>query len=187
MQFRLNGFPERLDHVVIDEAQDFSPFQIALLRQVVRQDGLTILGDLAQGIHSDQGTTDWQVFEGLFPEGHVKRFDLIQSYRSTMEIIHFSNAIIRQTAVGVAEAIPVLRSGDPVRLIPLSAAQHPNDVASWLKQVKRRAESIAIVTRTESEARRIHEELSQEGIIATFITANQREYTPAGSPSFPFI
>ncbi|GJM77044.1 hypothetical protein HMSSN036_92600 [Paenibacillus macerans] len=39
------------DHVVIDEAQDFSPFQVYVLDRFVKGHSFTILGDLSQGIH----------------------------------------------------------------------------------------------------------------------------------------
>ena len=65
---RLHGIPsDRLfDHVVIDEAQDFSPFQVACLDAYTRNSSFTILGDLSQGIHAYQGIQDWKEFSSLF-------------------------------------------------------------------------------------------------------------------------
>ena len=39
------------EHVVIDEAQDFSPFQVCVLQKYARNVSFTILGDLLQNIH----------------------------------------------------------------------------------------------------------------------------------------
>jgi DNA helicase-2/ATP-dependent DNA helicase PcrA len=39
-------------HIVIDEAQDFSAFQIYVLKKIVKDSSFTILGYLCQGIHS---------------------------------------------------------------------------------------------------------------------------------------
>ncbi|MFP3490755.1 DNA helicase UvrD, partial [Staphylococcus sp. SIMBA_130] len=76
-----------------DEAQDFSPFQLALLMEVNRSQSFTILGDLAQGIHAYKGIHQWQEFKDLFQKNELY-IELEQSYRSTLEIIEFANEII---------------------------------------------------------------------------------------------
>ena len=69
---KLRGYKEdrQLDHVVIDEAQDFSPFQIDLLRNLTRENSFTILGDLSQGIHAYAGIHRWD--DARVPAGHLK-------------------------------------------------------------------------------------------------------------------
>jgi DNA helicase-2/ATP-dependent DNA helicase PcrA len=84
------------DHIVIDEAQDLSPFQFAVLKRHCRGHSFTILGDLLQNVFSFQGIRDWQEFRDLFAEGEVAYFQLNKSYRSTMEIIRFANAIVKK-------------------------------------------------------------------------------------------
>ena len=56
---------QMFDHVVIDEAQDFSPFQVALLKEQTRGGSFTILGDLSQGIHAYQGIWNWDEISSL--------------------------------------------------------------------------------------------------------------------------
>ena len=46
--------------VVIDEAQDFSVFQIAVLKRVLKTNMFTLLGDLSQGIHAYRGIKRWE-------------------------------------------------------------------------------------------------------------------------------
>src|SRR5690606_7184326 len=58
---RFHGVREgKFDHVVIDEAQDASPFQVAVLLACMREPSFTILGDLAQAIHDGRGILRWE-------------------------------------------------------------------------------------------------------------------------------
>lgn len=180
MQFKLAGFErkERFDHVVIDEAQDFSAFQVDVLKEVLRGNSFTILGDLAQGIHSYQGTLNWNEFTSLFPKEQTSYFELKQSYRSTMEIIEFANQMLRHTQLDVARAIPVFRSGEQVKLVQLDTNKLLPFLASWTTSMQRENyQSMAIVTRTEQQAKQLHEELLATGVHATLIDAQRQEYT----------
>jgi DNA helicase-2/ATP-dependent DNA helicase PcrA len=101
-----------IKNVVIDEAQDFSVFQLYALKAVLKTDLFTILGDLSQGIHSYRGIQDWQeVIVGVFPKSNFTT--LKQSYRTTGEIMNLANQIIQQsTSPGIVLAEPVVRHGD---------------------------------------------------------------------------
>jgi DNA helicase-2/ATP-dependent DNA helicase PcrA len=170
---------QMFDHVVIDEAQDFSPFQVALLKEQTRGGSFTILGDLSQGIHAYQGIWSWDEISSLFEADRTMYHQLDRSYRSTMEIIHFANAVLSRSRESITPAIPVFRSGEKVRLIQLSDEQQK--VEALLKAVGKLQESglintIAIVGRTEQECSLLHEALTHRGLSATLIQAGQREY-----------
>jgi len=115
-----NGIPVPVyDHIIVDEAQDVAPLYYALLRRLARGGSLTLLGDLAQGVYAYRGLSDWdevrQVFDGL-PYTYA---EASESYRSTHEIISFSNRILELLApAGQAPrlATPFERHGVPVAL-----------------------------------------------------------------------
>ncbi len=115
-----NGIPVPVyDHIIVDEAQDVSPLYYALLRRLARGGSLTLLGDLAQGVYAYRGLSDWdevrQVFDGL-PYTYA---EARESYRSTHEIITFSNRILELLApAGQAPrlALPFERHGAPPAL-----------------------------------------------------------------------
>lgn len=154
---------QRFDHIVIDEAQDFSPFQVAVLDLFVRGHSFTILGDLSQGIHAYRGVHAWEEMSTLFQEGETAYFALTRSYRSTMEIIEFANGILEKGVSSDLLAVPVFRSGDVVRLIPYSSSE------SRVKDLKRAMESlmakdyrtVSILTRTLREAEELHGKLRE--------------------------
>ena len=174
----LNGHDrgDELEHVVIDEAQDFSPFQIEVIKVLTRGNSFTILGDLAQGIHSNRGISSWNEFISLFPEELTHYHELRQSYRSTMEIIKFANQIIAKANLAVPLAVPVFRSGNPVRIIKTSSGQHDQELISLVQALDKRINTVAIVGRTAQECEYILEFLTSWGINASMIKHDHEEY-----------
>ena len=124
---------ERFDHVVIDEAQDFSPFHVALLDLFVKGHSFTILGDLSQGIHEYRGVHAWEEMSTLFPDEQNAYFALTRSYRSTMEIIDYANTILERGVKSGITAIPVFRSGDPVRTLAYAGEGRTKSLERALK------------------------------------------------------
>ncbi|HDR8150920.1 TPA: UvrD-helicase domain-containing protein, partial [Bacillus cereus] len=90
---------QKFHHVVIDEAQDFSPFQVYVLKEITLGNSFTILGDLSQAIYDYQGIEDWNAFKEVFQE--TGYYELTRSYRSTKEIIEFANEIIKNAEIPV--------------------------------------------------------------------------------------
>lgn len=153
----------RFDHVVIDEAQDFSPFQVALLDQFVKGHSFTILGDLSQGIHAYKGVHIWEEMMSLFEEDQTGYFALTRSYRSTMEIIEFANGILKQGVQSELLAVPVFRSGDKVRLIPYQQDSRKDALEKALSTlIQKDYRTAAILTRTLHEASELYEQLRGE-------------------------
>lgn len=174
---KLKGFKEdrQLDHVVIDEAQDFSPFQIDLLKNLTRENSFTILGDLSQGIHAYAGIHRWEEFMEAFEPSPVAYFTLEQSYRSTYEVMMFANQVISTVGAPAALAKPVFRSGEPVEV--KAVADMPRAIAEAVAELRgRNHASIAVIGRTEDECRRLHGALGELGLEAELITPRQTTY-----------
>ncbi|AHV98511.1 HelD family protein [Paenibacillus sabinae] len=162
IHYLLNGEEgaQKFDHIVIDEAQDFSPFQIAVLDLYVRGHSFTILGDLSQGIHAYKGVHDWSEMQSLFAPEHTSYHALTRSYRSTMEIIDFANGILSAGVHSDLLAVPVFRSGSPVRLIEYGESREA-DIRSALADLSGRDyRTVAVLTRTLVDAERLYEGLS---------------------------
>lgn len=178
---RLYGIAQEglFDHVVIDEAQDFSPFQVAVLRQHCPSQSFTILGDLSQNIYAFQGIHDWQEFIDLFALDATGFYELKRSYRSTVEIIEFANEILKRSGENLTLAEPVFRSGAQVRI---TSGLTTNRLANIVRVVQRLqaqdadASTLALVTRTETDAEELHESLAAAGMAANIVRSNQRDY-----------
>lgn len=176
---RLYGIPsdQLFDHVVIDEAQDFSPFQVAVLDSYTRNSSFTILGDLSQGIHAYQGIQDWKEFSSLFQEDQGGYFELERSYRSTMEIIQFANLVLQRGVENPLLAVPVFRSGNKVRVLQTDLKGRIPLLQQAIATLQHGTSStIAVVARTEKQAEELHDVLTKAGIETNLITSKQRVY-----------
>lgn len=128
MALRLFGLPRQvIRHTVIDEAQDFSPFQHCLLRELAGNDSFTIVGDLMQGVRSFEGLRSWEEILGPVFDGRGSLHALRTSYRSTVDIIQFAaRAAQRRPVPGQQQARPVLRHGVPPTLHRFASADARN-------------------------------------------------------------
>jgi DNA helicase-2/ATP-dependent DNA helicase PcrA len=94
LQSQLQGLPgmSGILHIVVDEAQDYSPVQFEVIRSIAPDSSLILLGDRAQAINPYLFTDD---FTFLMPEyANAILINLKQSYRSTKEIAQFCQAMI---------------------------------------------------------------------------------------------
>lgn len=175
---RFHGPGETFDHVVLDEAQDISPFQIALLNTMMAEPSFTILGDLAQGIHAYRGITRWEEFAEVFPEERSAYHELRMSYRSTLEIIAFANRILPHTGTSLPPAEPVFRSGEPVKLVSVaSGRERVRMIVDFIANNRERGmQTIAVIARTDDNCRSLSAELEVAGVDARLIAEGQTRY-----------
>ncbi|WP_281887371.1 ATP-binding domain-containing protein [Paenibacillus sp. YYML68] len=171
---------DRFDHTVIDEAQDFSPFQVALLQLHTKNGSFTILGDLSQGIHAYQGVHRWEELLHLFPEDERGFFTLNRSYRSTMEIIEFANGVLeRAPEPPPALAVPVFRSGREVAVHEVAEHELLERLIAHIRTFRERGGegTFAVLTRTEERSSMLHEALAAAGCPDVHrISAGQQHY-----------
>ncbi|PEQ29857.1 DNA helicase UvrD [Bacillus cereus] len=164
---------QKFHHVVIDEAQDFWPFQVYVLKEITLGNSFTILGDLSQAIYDYQGIEDWNAFKEVFQE--TGYYELTRSYRSTKEIIEFANEIIRNAEIPVGLATPVFRSGEDVKVI--RAEDQFTEVLKTVQHLQNEdVKTIAVIGRTDDECRDIYEKLTNAGLTVNFIEADQSKY-----------
>lgn len=112
LQENLFGIPKELKakNIVIDEAQDYSYMELLSLKKALDTDMFTLVGDLAQGIHSYRGLTSWdQVLDYIFPRATYT--ELQKSYRTTVEIMKKANELLKLLPYSFPEVEPVVRHG----------------------------------------------------------------------------
>ncbi|WP_242213285.1 3'-5' exonuclease [Bacillus cereus group sp. BfR-BA-01383] len=164
---------QKFHHVVIDEAQDFSPFQVYVLKEITLGNSFTILGDLSQAIYDYQGIEDWNAFKEVFQE--TGYYELTRSYRSTKEIIEFANEIIKNAEIPVGLATPVFRSGEEVKVI--HAEDQFTEILKTLQHLQNEdVKTIAVIGRTDEECRQMYEKLTNAGLTVNVIEADQSKY-----------
>jgi DNA helicase II / ATP-dependent DNA helicase PcrA len=101
------------EHVLIDEAQDLSPVELAVVLDTVSKgQSLTLAGDAAQRLHLDNGFVDFPTLLGDLGLSHVEVEPLRVSYRSTRQIVDFARAVLGPLAPEEPAVAP--RSGASV-------------------------------------------------------------------------
>lgn len=165
LKFKIEGTPEKFkfQHIVVDEAQDYSPFQLYVLRGMVGNNSLTIVGDIGQGIYFYKGIEDWdKVIKDVF-EGDALYTPLTQSYRSTVEIIEFANKVLKKQKNSLKPAMPVLRHGKAPEVIEFQTkqdfAERVDTIADEVEKLGKK--SIAVIGRTFEECKQIKELLKK--------------------------
>jgi DNA helicase-2/ATP-dependent DNA helicase PcrA len=109
----VRGTKRLYNHLFVDEAQDLSPLELAvLIGQTSSQRSITLAGDTAQRLFLDNGFTDWRTVLRHLALSHVAIEPLRIAYRSTREIL----ALARHAMGPLADAEPpqAPRSGAPV-------------------------------------------------------------------------
>ena len=114
IQIKIFGIKEkcRVKHVVIDEAQDYGEFQFDVLKNIINSNSMTILGDIAQGVHYYRGIENWKRFiDTEFKNVKTTYTTLSKTYRTTKEIMNIANGVISKLPDYEKEFIVL---GDPV-------------------------------------------------------------------------
>ncbi|MCA1032576.1 AAA family ATPase [Bacillus timonensis] len=159
MQGRLYGIEKDLKvrNVVIDEAQDYSYFQFFALKSVLETDMFTIVGDLAQGIHSYRGMNDWGIVQSeIFPRSTYKT--LQKSYRTTVEIMNTANDLLSLLNLQLPLVEPVVRHGERpyFKKIQNSMKDTVAFIASDIRELYQSGiKSIAIIGKTDKECEKL--------------------------------
>ncbi len=176
----LEGIDEKskYKHIVVDEAQDYSPFQIYLINSLSMGNSLTLVGDLAQGIYHYKGIRTWgDITDGVF-DGKATFITLSQSYRSTVEIIEFANSVLNAQGLGLKSARPVLRHGEKPEVIKsASRRESVRRIEEIVKRLNDKGKhSIAIITKTYGEGKVLERELKKHtDLDFTLIKGNEKE------------
>lgn len=71
-------------HVFVDEGQDVSPCEYALLRKINKKAAFNVFGDILQNVTEWRGVKNWQE---CFPDFDL--YQLNQNYRNTNQIVDF--------------------------------------------------------------------------------------------------
>lgn len=141
--------PLSYEHLLIDEAQDLSPLEMAVLFDTVsRGQSITLAGDTAQRLHMDNGFSDWATVLGELGLSHVQVEPLELSYRSTFEILQIAQHVLGPHRPKVPPK--ATRHGAPVELFQTAAT---GDSAALLAEALRELSldepraSIAVIAR----------------------------------------
>lgn len=156
--FRSNN---SIRHVIIDEAQDYSPFQLYFMKRLFPRARVTALGDFNQAIYAHSSVLQQSELIGdIYGEEETELITLTQSYRSTKEIVEFTSKMVEH-----GEHIkPFNRGGEKPELYPMQGEREMlNSISKKLTQLQQQGfESMAVICKTAAEAKAVHEQLSTQ-------------------------
>lgn len=147
---------ERLtyEHILVDEAQDLSPVELAVVMGTASKDeSVTLAGDVAQRLLMDNGFTSWGDVLGRLGLDHVAVEPLRITYRSTAEIIELAREVLGPLADD--EQNQATRHGAPVELFEFAysgeAVAFLGEALRSLMAAEPRA-SVAVIARYPEQA-----------------------------------
>ena len=171
---------KEIKHVVIDEAQDLSLFQLYALKVCTPGSSYTVLGDVCQGIYSYRGISDWSYLQEIMATDRGCKYEVLrQSYRNTVEVMtEASKVISRVKPFAPYIAKPVIRHGNPVTYKKIDQQQLCDEVSHLLDLCKKAGrKSVAIICKTLSKCKSLQKVLDKNGIEMNLITGSEKEYS----------
>ncbi|MBC6611451.1 AAA family ATPase [Hymenobacter sp. BT507] len=160
LRLRLEGIPaayEHVKHLLIDEMQDYTPMQYAVLSRLFRC-RKTILGDVSQTVNPYSASSA-EAIERVFPQAEVVK--LYRSYRSTLEITAFAQRITPNPHI-----VPLERHG------PEPVVARYGDKSEELAAIHQKIngfrnsshQSLGIICKTQRQAAELHQALQMDAV-----------------------
>jgi DNA helicase-2/ATP-dependent DNA helicase PcrA len=113
--------PLAYEHLMVDEVQDFSPLELAVLLDTTsRLRSVTLAGDTAQAIAPEHGFSSWSELLDHLGIAHERVEPLRVSYRSTREIVDCAEHVLGPLQGDVRPVAP--RAGAPVEYFGFASA-----------------------------------------------------------------
>ncbi len=133
-----------IKHLVIDEAQDYSPLQFEVLKDLTNTKSMTIVGDSNQQILPKEGKSSIEELPAVFENEQVEVFKLNKSYRSTKEIMEYSNKYLNDTSI-----VPMVRTGEPVEEVKVTGDSEIKEaIVEAVKKFKTSGlENVAVISK----------------------------------------
>lgn len=185
IQIKVFGIKEKckIKHVVIDEAQDYGEFQFDVLKTILNSNSMTILGDIAQGVHYYRGIENWKRFIDVeFKDTKTVYTTLQKTYRTTKEIMDIANSVINKLPDYEKEYIvlgePVINRKNSIDIKKCSDFKElitniNNRINVHLEQ---QYKSIAIIGKDMNECEKIEKKLSKLRSDVKLIKGKDSEY-----------
>lgn len=145
-----------IKQIVIDEAQDYSMGQLKLIKKIFKNADYTILGDVNQTINPYYKYNSLEDLLKIFDDGRY--IELNKTYRSTEEIIEYSNLVLglnHVTAIRRNESRPVIKK---------SENNLYEDMVLDIEECVKNGKSLAIITKNEQECDKIYKMFRDKGL-----------------------
>ncbi len=156
---------DRFDHLLVDEYQDTNGSQYRIVKALAAgHRNLCVVGDDDQSIYGWRGAEVAHIlrFKSDWPDAKVVRLEV--NYRSTREIVEWSNRLIAFNKLRHGKVLRATCGGDPPRILQLEdeekeAGTVVGEIAERMIEKKRHPRDFAILCRTNEQPRAFEMEL----------------------------
>jgi DNA helicase-2/ATP-dependent DNA helicase PcrA len=170
----LSRYQRKFRYILIDEYQDTNPAQYEIIKLLgAMHENVCVVGDDAQSIYSFRGATIQNILQFRKDYDEVKMVKLEQNYRSTKNILHVANEVIKNNK-GQIEKILFTenKEGEKIKLVrTMTDNDEGKFVADSIQEQKLRNhysnKDFAILYRTNAQSRAFEEALRRMGIAYT--------------------
>ncbi len=165
----LDGFPYegQIKQVVIDEAQDYNKLQYIIISKIFAKADFTILGDVNQNINPYYHYNSLEELKPIL-KNESKYIELLKTYRSSPEIIGYTNKILNLNHVNA------IRKDNNK---PVVFRRHLDNLKEQLltdiNTLKNSYSSVAIITKDDREAEKIYS-LIKDNLDISYIQLNTK-------------
>ncbi|MBI4849676.1 MAG: AAA family ATPase [Nitrospirae bacterium] len=165
----LAGHDHGVKHLVIDEMQDYTPVQYAVIAKLFRCDK-TILGDENQAINAFSSSTS-EMISGVFR--HAECVRLCKSYRSSYEITRFAQGISPNS-----ELVAIERHGPrPLVVACGTAKEETRRIRREIKEFRGHGQhTMGIICKTQKQAEQLHKAICKDVPDVHLLTARSSAF-----------
>ncbi|KHF41515.1 RNA polymerase recycling motor HelD [Halalkalibacter okhensis] len=148
-----------IKQIVVDEAQDYSPFQFEFLRRLFPGARMTVLGDFNQAIFAHASErVNFNTLTSLYGSDETELINITRSYRSTKPIIEFTRRLVPNGD----KIVPFEREGEkPVLKQVTDNVELHSCIAAKVAEFRSLGlNSIAVICKSAEESARAYESLA---------------------------
>lgn len=162
----LEGFNynNMIKEIVVDEAQDYTLLQYKILTKIFKKSSFSILGDVNQTINPYYKYESLEQIKEVLDK--TKYLELTKTYRSSKEIIEYTNKILNLTFVSA------IRKDNNKPVLFRKETNLKKQLLNDINYLKNEYKSVAIITKDDEEANEIYN-LLKDDINIGKITINE--------------
>ena len=165
----IQGFPysNLIEEIVIDEAQDYNKLQYLILKRIFKRASFTILGDVNQTINPYYKYDCLNDLKAVLGDDTLY-LSLTKTYRSSKEIIEFSNKILN-----LDYAVSIRKSNDK----PVIVRNNLENDILYLKDDIRYLQGLykktCIITKNNDECEKLYDLLKNDFLISNMLSSSK--------------
>ncbi len=155
-------------HVIIDEAQDYTPVQYEIFKTVFKNSNMTILGDVNQTVNGYMNIGSFDTISDAYAGS--KKIALTKSYRSSKELADYCKELL--ASPGQSEQLN--RHGAKPRVVKADISGVYKRMADDILDLKNKGyQLIAVICKTASKCKTVYQDLKP--LLDICLISNQNE------------